>query len=73
MEVDEEQIYTQHFAWGLLVVFSVGRGLASWMQRSCIEEFVIGFNSIEEFYLSSPLGVDSSDIRQLPKEKNTSK
>jgi hypothetical protein len=30
MEVDEEQIYTQHFAWGLPVVLSVGLGLAAW-------------------------------------------
>jgi hypothetical protein len=40
------------------------------MHWSCIDEFVIGFKSIEELYSSSPLGVDSADTSQLPKEKN---
>ncbi len=31
IEVDEEQIYIQRFAWGLLVVLSAGCGLAAWM------------------------------------------
>jgi hypothetical protein len=29
MEVDEEQIYIQYFAWGLLVVMAAGCGLAN--------------------------------------------
>ncbi len=41
MEVDEEQIYIQHFAWDLLVVFSAGHGLAAWIHWSCIDGFVI--------------------------------
>jgi hypothetical protein len=66
--------FTHNISLGAcLCFFSVGRGLASWMQRSCIEEFLIGFKSIQEFYPSSPLGVDNADTRQLPKEKNTSK
>jgi hypothetical protein len=40
------------------------------MYWSCIDEFVIGFKSEEELYASSPLGVDSADTSQLPKEKN---
>ncbi len=31
---------------------------------------VIGFKSVEELYPSPPLGVDSADTSQLPKEKN---
>jgi hypothetical protein len=41
-EVDVEQIYIHHFARGLLVFPSAGRGLTAWMHWSCIEEFVIG-------------------------------
>jgi hypothetical protein len=40
------------------------------MHWSCIDEIVIGFKSVEEFYPSLPLGVDSADTCQLPKEKN---
>ena len=43
IEVDEEKIHIQHFAWGLLVVLSAGCGLLAWMHWSCIDEFVIGF------------------------------
>jgi hypothetical protein len=64
------RFYIQIFAWGLLVVLSAGCGLLAWMHWSCIDEFVIGFKSVEEFYPSSPLVVDSVDTSQLPKEKN---
>ncbi len=64
------RFYIQHFAWGLLVVLSVGCGLQAWMPWSCIDEFVIGCKSVEELYPSFPLGVDSADTSQLPKEKN---
>jgi hypothetical protein len=55
---------------GLLMVLSVGCGLLAWMHWSCIDEFVTGFKTAEELYPSSPLGVDSADTSQLPKEKN---
>ncbi len=54
------------FACGL----SAGCGLEAWIHWSCIDEIVIGFKSVEEFYPSLPLGVDSVDTSQLPKEKN---
>ena len=57
MEVDEEQI----FRLGLLVVLSAGCVLLAWMHWSCIDEFVIGFKSVEELSPSSPLGVDSAE------------
>jgi hypothetical protein len=69
MEVEKEQIYIQCFSWGLLVVLSAGCGLEAWMHWSCIYVIVLGFKSIEEFYPSPPLGVDSADTSQLPKEK----
>ncbi len=31
---------------------------------------LLGFKSVEELYPSPPLGVDSADTSQLPKEKN---
>jgi hypothetical protein len=68
IEVDD--IYIQHFAWGLLGVLSAGCGLLAWMHWSCIDEFVVGFKSVEELYPSPPLGVDSADTSQLPREKN---
>jgi hypothetical protein len=37
IEVDEEQIYTQHFSWGLLVVFSAGCGLAAWKRWGIVK------------------------------------
>jgi hypothetical protein len=40
------------------------------MHWSYIDEFAKGFKSVEELYPSSPLGVDSADTSQLPKEKN---
>jgi hypothetical protein len=40
------------------------------MHWSCNDKIVLGFKSIEEFYPSPALGVDSADISQLPKEKN---
>jgi hypothetical protein len=66
------RFYIQRFAWGLLVVLSTGCRLVAWMHWSCIDEFVLGFISVEELYPSSPLGVDtdSADTSQLPKEKN---
>jgi hypothetical protein len=40
------------------------------MHWSCIDEFVIGFKSAEEFYPSSQLGVDSADtIAKCPRRR----
>jgi hypothetical protein len=67
MEVDEEQIYIQHFSWGLLVeVLLAVCGLVAWKRWSCtcIYEFVCSrvYNkSVEELYTSPQLGVDSAD------------
>ncbi len=69
MEVDEEKI-VQYFGWGLLVVLSARCGLEAWMHWSCIDVIVLGFKSKEELYPSHPMGVDSADTSQLPKEKN---
>ncbi len=57
-EVDEEQIYKQHFARGLLLVLSAGCGLLAWMHWSCIDEFGIGFTlyTVEELYSFFPIG-----------------
>jgi hypothetical protein len=67
MEVDEEQIYIQHFAWG----FCRLDGLAAcWIHWSNIDEFVIEYKSKAKLCPSPPLGVDSADTSQLPKEKN---
>jgi hypothetical protein len=60
IEIDEEQIYRQYFAWGLLGVLSAGCGLLAWMHWSFIGEFVVGFKSVEELYPSPPLGVESA-------------
>jgi hypothetical protein len=60
----------QYFDWGLLVVLSGRCGLEVWMHWSWIDVIVLGLKSIEELYPSPPLGVDSADISQLPKEKN---
>ncbi len=58
MEVDEEQLYIQYFAWGLHVVLSAGCGLvARCIGAVCIDEIVLGFQSVEELYSSPPLGV----------------
>ncbi len=40
------------------------------MHWSCMDVIVLGFKSVEELYPSPPLGVDSADTSQLPKEKN---
>ncbi len=69
MEVDEEQIYIQYFAWGLLVVLSARYGLAAWMHWSCIDVIVLGSKSVEELYPSPPVGVDNADTSQLSKVK----
>jgi hypothetical protein len=55
MEVDEEQIYIQYFAWGCQLYWC---------------DCIIGFKSVEELYPFPPLGVDSADTSQLSKEKN---
>jgi hypothetical protein len=55
MEVDEEEIYIQHFARG----FCRLDGLAAWIHWNNIDEFVIEFKLIAELYPSPPLGVDS--------------
>jgi hypothetical protein len=60
----------QYFGWGLLVVLSARCGLAAWIHWSCIDVIISGFKSVEELYPSPPLGVDSADTNQLPKEKN---
>ncbi len=64
------RIYIHHFGWALLVVLTAGCWLLAWIYFSCIDEFVLGFKSVEELYPSSPLGVDSANTSQLPKEKN---
>jgi hypothetical protein len=75
MEVDKEQIYIQFS----LVVLSARSRLAAWMHWSCIDVIVLVFKSVEGLYPSPPLGVDSADTTQLPKERlymdnsNTSK
>jgi hypothetical protein len=64
MEVDEEQLYTyvQYFAWGLHVVLSAGcRLVARCIGAVCIDDIVLGFQSVEELYPSPPLGVDRAD------------
>ncbi len=66
MEVDLHRIVRLGFACGL----SAGCGLEAWMHWSCIYVILLGFKSEEEFYPSPPLGVDSADTSQLPKEKN---
>jgi hypothetical protein len=55
-----------------LLVGFVGWMWASiaWMHWSCTDEFVRAFKSVEELYPSFPLGVDSAETSQLPKEKN---
>ncbi len=45
-------------------------GLEAWIHWSCIAVIVLGFKSVEELYTSPPVGVDSADTSQLPKEKN---
>jgi hypothetical protein len=52
------------------VVLSARCGLDAWMQGSCIDVIVLVFKSVEELYPTPPLGVDSADTSQLPKEKN---
>jgi hypothetical protein len=52
------------------VVLSARCGLEAWMQWSCIDVIVLGYKSVEELYPSPPLGADSADTSQLPKEKN---
>jgi hypothetical protein len=55
MEVDEERIYTYNISVGLCMWFMSARcGLAAWMHWSCIDATVLGFNSVEELYPSSP-------------------
>ncbi len=52
------------------MVLSARCGLAALMRLNCIDVIVLGFNSVEGLYPSPPLGVDSADPSQLPKEKN---
>jgi hypothetical protein len=59
----------QYFGWGLLVVLSARCSLEAWMHWSCIGVIVLGFKSVKELYPSPPLGVDSANTSQLPKEK----
>jgi hypothetical protein len=56
----------------LLVVLPAGCWLLTWMHWSCIDKFVIGFKSVEEWncILLPHLGVDSADTSPLRKEKN---
>jgi hypothetical protein len=61
--------YIKYLGWGLLVVLSAKRGLAAWMYWSCIDVIVLGLSKyVDELYPSPPLGVDSADTSQLPKE-----
>ncbi len=53
MEVVKEQLYIQYFAWGLHVVLLAG--------AVCIDDILLGFQSVEELYPSPPLGVDRAD------------
>jgi hypothetical protein len=62
-EVDEEKISME-------TVLLARCGLAVWMHWSCIDVIVLGLKSVEELYPSLPMGVDSADTSQLPKEKN---
>jgi hypothetical protein len=56
---------------GLRLVLSARCGLEACMHWSRIDVIVYcGFKSVEELYPFPPLGVDSADISQLPKEKN---
>jgi hypothetical protein len=68
MEIDEEKTDTYNVSVG--VCLSARCGLEAWMQWSCIDVIVLGFKSVVELYPSPPLGVDSADSSQLPKEKN---
>ena len=52
------------------MVLSARCGLEAWMQWSCIDVIALGFKSVEELYTSLPLGADSEETSQLPKEKN---
>ncbi len=64
--------FTYNISLGVCLWFcrlDVGFGV-SWMHWRCIDEFVIGFKSVDELYPSSPYGVDSADTSQLLKEKN---
>ncbi len=71
MEVDEEKIDTHIISVGVCWLFLSARcGLVAWMHWSFIDVIVLGFKSVEELYPSPPLGVDSVDTSQLPKEKN---
>jgi hypothetical protein len=71
MEVDEEKTYTYNSSVGVCLWFCrLDVGLQLGMYWSCIDEIVLGFKSIEELYPSPPLGVDSADTSQFPKEKN---
>jgi hypothetical protein len=48
-------------------------GLEAWIHWSCMycsDCTVLGLKSVEELYPSPPLGVDSAETSQLPKEKN---
>jgi hypothetical protein len=69
MEVDED-LFIQYFGWGLLVVLSSRCGFTAWMHWSGIDVILLGFATVEELYPSPPLGVDSADTSQLPKENN---
>jgi len=65
-----EDWYIYYLSWGLLVVLSARCGLEAWMHWSSIDVIKLGFKSVEELYPSPPLGIDSADTSQLPKEKN---
>jgi hypothetical protein len=63
------RFYIKYFGWGLLVVLPAIRRLTAWMHWSCIDVIILGVKSKEELYASPPMGVDSADTNQLPKEK----
>jgi hypothetical protein len=69
MKVDKEKIYTYNISVGVCLWFWLA-GFVALFHCSRIDEIVIGLRSVEELYPSPPLGVDSADTSQLPKEKN---
>jgi hypothetical protein len=75
MEVDEEQIYIQHFAWG----FCRLDGLAAWIHWSNIDEFVREVKSIAELCPSPHWELTVRTLANCPRRRicldnsNTSK
>jgi hypothetical protein len=62
--------FTYNSSIGVCLSLPAGCRLEAWIHWSCFDEIEIGLKSAEELYPSPPLGVDSADTSQLPKEKN---